>query len=66
MRALSGEDEIIISFPAVKLEGTVAGLRQLDERHGGYRDAPMFMKGDFEQPELYKVFFKQWGLSGDD
>ena len=66
MRALSGEDEIIISFPAAKLEGTVSGIRQLDERHGGYRHSPLFMKGDFEQPELYRVFFKQWGLRGDD
>jgi uncharacterized protein (DUF169 family) len=66
MRALSGEDEIIVSFPAAKLEGTVNGLKQLDERHSGYRHSPLFMKGDFEQPELYKVFFRQWGLVEDD
>jgi len=65
MRALAGEDEIIISFPAAKLEGTVAELKQLDERHSGYRHTPLLMQGDFEQPELYRVFFREWGLSGD-
>ncbi len=65
MRALPTEDEIIISFPAAKLEGTVSGLKQLDERHSGYRHTPLYMKGDFEQPELYRVFFRQWGLRQD-
>jgi uncharacterized protein (DUF169 family) len=66
MRAMPGEDEIIVSFPAAKLEGTVAGLKQLEERHSGYRHSPLLMQHDYEQPELYKVFFRQWGLRGDD
>jgi hypothetical protein len=43
----------------------VSGLKQLDERHSGYRHTPLYMKGDFEQPELYRVFFRQWGLRQD-
>lgn len=62
MRAMPGEDEIILSIPAAKVSGLVEGVRQLDERGQGYRHTPVLMQADFEQPEMYKVLFKQWGL----
>ena len=62
MRAMPGEDEIILSMPAAEVSGLVEGVRQLDERGQGYRQSSVMMRADFEQPEMYRVLFKQWGL----
>ena len=66
MRALAGEDEIILSVPADKLEEFVAGLRRMGEGEGGYARAGMFMLHDFPQPPLYQTLFKRWGLYGEE
>ena len=61
-RALAGEDEIILSVPADKLEELVTGLRRFEEGEFGYSHAGMFMLPDFPQPPLYKMLFEKWGL----
>ena len=61
-RALAGVDQIILSLPAEKVDGLLAGLRQFEERDFGYAHANMFMLPDFPQPELYQRMFKSWGL----
>ena len=65
-RALAGEDEIIFSVPRDKLEGFVSGLRQMEERRGGYTHHNMDMRPDFPRPEFYKRLFKGWGLDVED
>jgi uncharacterized protein (DUF169 family) len=65
-RALAGEDEIIFSVPKDKLEGFVSGLRQMEERRGGYTQHYMDMRPDFPRPEFYKRLFKGWGLDVED
>jgi uncharacterized protein (DUF169 family) len=61
-RALAGEDEIILSVPAAKMEELVSGLRQFEEKEFGYAQANMYMLHDFPQPDFYKMLFKRWGL----
>ncbi|MBA7666554.1 hypothetical protein ES703_74635 [subsurface metagenome] len=61
-RAMAGEDEIILSVPAGKLEELVTGLRHFEERKMGYTHFTMDMRPDFPQPPFYKDLFKMWGL----
>ena len=61
-RAFAGEDEIIFSVPAGKLAGLVEGLRQLDARKMGYRNASVEMMPDFPRPEFYRKLYEAWGL----
>lgn len=61
-RAMAGEDEIILSVPAAKLEELVMGLRRFEERKMGYTHFTMDMRPDFPQPPFYKDLFKMWGL----
>jgi uncharacterized protein (DUF169 family) len=65
-RALAGEDEIIFSVPKDKLEGFISGIRQMEERRGGYAQHYMDMRPDFPRPEFYKRLFKGWGLDVED
>ncbi len=62
MRALAGEDEIILSVPKDKMEVLVMALRQMEERQFGYARSGMLMLHDFAQPPLYQTLFKRWGL----
>lgn len=61
-RAMSGEDEIILSVPRDKLAGLVSEMKQYEERGMGYTRPRIMMKGDFPRPEFYKRLFKRWGL----
>ncbi len=61
-RALAAEDEIIISMPADKVAGLVAGLEQMDARGKGYAAFSQDMRPDFPQPEFYERLFREWGL----
>jgi len=66
-RALAGEDEIIFSVPAAKVEGLASQLNMFDERKFGYRHhAFLEMRPDFPRPDFYKNFFRQCGLDADD
>lgn len=61
-RAMTGEDEIILSVPAGKLEELVMGLRSLEKIKHGYTHLNMEMRPDSPQPPFYKDLFKMWGL----
>ncbi len=61
-RALTGEDLIIFSVPADKVETLMQGLEHFDEIKLGYTDLAMVMRPDFPQPEFYKMLFGMWGL----
>jgi uncharacterized protein (DUF169 family) len=61
-RALTGEDEIIFSVPADKIEALVAGLQRTDEQKRGYVNQHPEMMPDFPRPPFYKKLFKDWGL----
>lgn len=62
MRALPGEDEIIISIPQSRMEDIMKGLRQIEEMHQGYREAHYMMNYNFPHPPLYKDLFNRWGM----
>jgi uncharacterized protein (DUF169 family) len=61
-RAMTGEDEIILSVPAAKLQELVEGLRLFEEIKLGYSHLGMQMMPDFPQPPFYQDLFKMWGL----
>lgn len=65
-RAMTGEDEIILSVPPAKLEELVTGLRFFEEIKLGYTHLNMQMMPDFPQPPFYKDLFKMWGLDVRD
>jgi uncharacterized protein (DUF169 family) len=65
-RALTDEDEMILSVPANKLGDLVAGLTLLSDRSFGYRQLHMEMKTDFPRPLLYDELFRRWGLDAGD
>jgi uncharacterized protein (DUF169 family) len=62
MRALSGEDEIIISIPASKLDDIMKGQKQAEGYKQGYRDINYMMNYNFPHPPLYQDLFKRWGM----
>ena len=66
LRALAGEDEIVLTVPKDKIEELVTGVRQIEEgdlrQYFGYAHANMYMLHDFPQPPMYQTLFKRWGL----
>ena len=61
-RALAGNDEIILSVPAARMEELVGGLLRMKERGFLSDNNGMFMLHDFPRPEFYKMLFRRWGL----
>ena len=61
-RAMAGEDEIIFSVPAGKLEELISGLRHFEKMKMGYTHFTTVMQPDFPQPPFYKELFRKWGL----
>jgi uncharacterized protein (DUF169 family) len=66
MRALAGEDESILSVPAVKMEDFIAGIRRMRDMEYSYECTGMYMLHDFPQPPFYQMLFQRWGLSPKD
>jgi len=63
-RALSGEDEIVLSVPKDEMARLVDGVRQLDKNDEfSYARPNLYMLHDFPQPEFYQMLFRRWGLS---
>lgn len=62
MRALSGEDEIIVSIPASKMDDIIKGQKKSEEFMQGYRDVNYMMNYNFPLPPLYQDLFKRWGM----
>ena len=65
MRALAGEDEIILSVPVARMEEFMAGIRRMVEGEYGIERAGMLIQNDFQQPPYYQMLFKRWGLYPD-
>ncbi len=63
MRALAGEDEIILSMPADKIGELVTGLQRMRENEYSFERSGMYMLHDFPQPPFYQMLFQRWGLS---
>lgn len=62
-RALTQAGEMMFSVPKDKLEGLVADLTQSREDAPRYaHELHMHMRFDFEQPDIYKKMFKEWGV----
>ncbi len=61
-RAAVGEDKVIFSMPAEKLDEFVEALRNVDKMGQGYTGLKKGMQGDFPRPEFYDVIFKTAGL----
>jgi len=66
VRAISGEDEIIISIPAGKIDELMANLRKAEERNMGYSRSSYMMLHDFPRPDFYKNLFRKWGMDVED
>jgi uncharacterized protein (DUF169 family) len=62
-RALAGNDEIILSVPAARMEELVVGLLKMKERGFMFDNNAMFMLHDFPRPEFYWRLFRRWGLA---
>lgn len=61
-RAMVGEDKVIFSLPADKLEEYTDALKDLNKMGQGYTGLKKAMKPDFERPEFYDVIFETAGL----
>jgi len=66
MRALSGEEEIVLSVPKSKIGEFVSGIREMKEGKLGYGSSGYMMLPDFPQPPMYKELFTQWGLHREE
>lgn len=62
MRALPGEDEIIISIPGAKMDDVMDGQIQAEKFRQGYGDVNYMMNYNFPLPPLYQDLFKRWGM----
>jgi len=65
-RALTGEDEMMFSVPAARMDKLLSDLMQGQGKEFAYITHNMLMMPDFPQPELYKKFFRSWGLEVKD
>ena len=62
MRALPGEDEIILSIPRSKMDDFMDGQQQVEKYKQGYGDVNYMMNYNFPLPPLYQDLFKRWGM----
>ena len=62
MRALAGEDEIIISIPAAKMEEFYTRFMKMAESEWSFIHTGMNMLPDFHHPSIYETLFQRWGL----
>ena len=61
-RASTGDDEMIFTVPASRMEELMYGVYHYERMGWGYRHFGHELKGDFEQPPVYQKYFKEWGL----
>jgi len=61
-RAMPGEDELILSVPADKMEDLISELKQAEKMKTGYTYSSFEMRPDFPRPEFYKELFRIWEL----
>lgn len=61
-RGAVGDDEMMLTIPAGKMELLMSGVYHYDQAGMGYRSFGREVKGDFQQPPFYRQYFEQWGL----
>jgi hypothetical protein len=61
-RALTGEDEGMLSLPRDRMEARRPGLKQNEQGQFAYRNHQPFRMPDFPQPEFCRQLFKDRGL----
>jgi uncharacterized protein (DUF169 family) len=66
MRALAGEDEIVLSIPAARMDEFMQGVKRSQEGEYSYERTSMYMLHDFPQPPFYQMLFKRWGLQKEE
>lgn len=57
-----GDDEMMFTVPAARMEELMYGIYHYEKAGMGYRSFGREMKGDFAQPPFYLDYFKKWGL----
>jgi uncharacterized protein (DUF169 family) len=57
-----GDDEMMLTVPAVRMEELMSGIYHYDKMGMGYRSFGRDIRGNFKQPPFYKEYFKKWGL----
>jgi uncharacterized protein (DUF169 family) len=66
MRAAAGEDEIILSVPAARVDEFITRIQRMTKGEYGIERSGVLMQYDFQQPPFYQMLFKRWGLHGPD
>jgi len=62
-RGAVGDDEMMLTVPAGRMEELMSGVYHYDKMGMGYRDGfGRMIKGNFKQPPVYEEYFKRWGL----
>lgn len=61
-RGAVGDDEMMFSIPAGRMEELMYGVRHYESIGMGYRSFGRELKGNFKQPPFYLEYFKRWGL----
>lgn len=61
-RAIAGEDEMVLTIPAGKLEDLMFGLHHFENSRIEYKSFNYVIRPDFPQPPFYREYFKLWGL----
>ncbi|NLV31933.1 MAG: DUF169 domain-containing protein [Acidobacteria bacterium] len=57
-----GDDEMMFTVPASRMEEMMYGVYHYEKAGMGYRSFGREMKGDFAQPPFYLDYFRKWGL----
>jgi uncharacterized protein (DUF169 family) len=57
-----GDDEMMLTIPAGKMEELMNGVYHYEKMGMGYRSFGRELKGNFQQPPFYRQYFDQWGL----
>ena len=63
-RAGAGDDELVLTVPASRLEELMAGVYHFEEMGMGFRFFSVAMHPNYKQPPFYEEYFKNWGLDG--
>jgi uncharacterized protein (DUF169 family) len=61
-RAMPGDDEMILTVPAARMNELMDGVYFYEKSNMGYRTYSYMMQLDFMQPPFYEEYFKKWGL----
>ena len=61
-RGQVGDDEMMLTIPAGRMEELMYGVYHYEKAGMGYRSFSHMINGNFKQPPVYEEYFKRWGL----